>query len=100
MKDKKGFRIEDKGYDKGLGMYSIEKVNNNDKDFYIHNLYRKGVSFYLDRNEMEVILETITDEENQKKMKEELILIRLQNEVENKVEESLRGKKETEVCMS
>ena len=89
MKDKKGFWIEGKGY-------GIDK----DEDSYIHYHWGKGVSFWLDKDEMEEFLETITDEEYQKKMKEELILIRLQNEVEKQMKESIRGKKETEVCMS
>ena len=68
------------------GGYCIQKSD----DFYIQYHWGKGVSFWLDEDEMEEFLETMTDKENQEKMKNELILIRLRNEVENKVKESIR----------
>ena len=75
------------------GGYCIQKSD----DFYIQygrgNLlshWEKGFSIILDEDEMEEFLETMTDKENQEKMKNELILIRLRNEVENKVKESIR----------
>jgi len=50
----------------------------------------KGVSIWLDKDEMKDFLETMTDEENQKKMKEELGKIRLINDVEKQMRESIR----------
>lgn len=68
--------------------------------FYNFYLWRKGVSLWLDTDEMYDFMELMTDEETQATFKEEMGKIRLLREVEDKVLEGLEeGKKEEEVLV-
>ena len=68
------------------GGYCLHKS----EDFYIHHHWKKGFSIMLDKDEMKEFLEIMTDEENQKKMKEELGFIRFINDVEKQMKESVQ----------
>ena len=64
--------------DRGVG---IDRCD----DMYNFHLWGKGLCMWMVMDEMEEFLEAMTDDANQKKMKDELIKIKLQNEVERMI---------------
>jgi hypothetical protein len=69
------------------GRYRIEICD--DHQYYILYCWAKGVSVWMDRDEVYEFMEVMTNEENQKKMKEEMGVIRMIDGVEKQIEEQL-----------
>jgi len=60
-----------------------------DDENYVLHLWGKGLSLWMDKDEMYEFMEVMTNEENQKKMKDEMGKIRLINDVEGQIKEHL-----------